>query len=145
MRAGRLLRLARHLRKPARERLHKHFHFELVNSKSLMERKGIANCGTVGCAMGEAPLLWPRLVWFDEPRPCDLGTDVCDAEGADYIHVASRLFNISIQDALCLFAAFEPRWWADGSELGSEATAKQVAESIEMYVAAVRAKERNRK
>jgi len=138
----RLITLAEHLQKPVGDRLHEEFNFGCVNSflgdgKTI---KGIPFCGSAGCAMGEAPLLWPELIQFQPDLPASFSLLGCDAYDEDrqisYTRAAQWLFNITLDDAVALFSPNEPRYWVEYKDsLGRRPTASEVADSILAFVA----------
>jgi len=141
----RLITLAEHLQKPVGDRLHEEFNFGCVNQSFLGERKqqtikGIPFCGSAGCAMGEAPLLWPELIQFQPEIPASFSLLGCDEYDEDreisYTRAAQWLFNITVDDAVVLFTPSAPRYWVeDKASLGRRPNAGEVADSILAFVA----------
>ena len=135
MRADRLQQLAAHLR-AGRHGGHQRFDlmivrqpFTYVEKQQPMARQ---HCGTAGCAMGELPVVFPQ----DWEFPAGLDT-VClrTASCADLYDEVAVFFGIYRTDAFNLFNACMPRWWAAG-QLEEDATAEQVADSIDAFVSA---------
>lgn len=134
-RADRLLKLAAHL-EAGRPGGHKKFDFATWSENHATEK----HCGTAGCAVGELPVIFPRLAYFEPSYFGDSERNVCGriADRKYYnVGLASVLFGIPTLDAENLFTWDKPRWWAPSLPyLASRATAKQVARSIRLYVKA---------
>ena len=128
MQVDRLLKLVAHL-KAGRPGGHAQFDFGSWHVGVPAD----GHCGTLGCALGECPVVFPEDWDFTDGQPCYKGE-------AFHVHAAERFFEIPYWDAYAMFLPEEPRWWASGQELSEEAAALEVAESIEQYVAAVRAR-----
>jgi hypothetical protein len=128
----RLLKLAAFLDTLPREK----FDFAVVTrigKKPMLEalKAGHERCGTVGCAIGWMPAVFPRLVRWDENNYVCLKGDVDDYNADRY--AAERFFDLSDDEASCLFVP-------ESSGLGALATPKQVARHIRQFV---RAKEKD--
>lgn len=138
----RFLKLAEHLEQ-GRPGGHKKFDFSQIHANHGTPK----HCGSAGCAMGELPVIYPRLWAFELPS--------ADPEEAkyDFLRVflkkngnprliwedVAEFFGVGYEDAVDLFDPGRFRWWAKkGVVLSGKATAKQVAKSIRQYVAAVK-------
>lgn len=104
-------------------------------------RRDKPSCGTVGCAMGWTPKVFPRLIkwvpleWRDDMygvRPRKEKIPTIGRTQSTYSAGASHLFNMGEGDAEALFGFWEPSP-ADGTELPPDATPKQVARRIRTY------------
>jgi len=136
IRTGRLRKLAKHLR--GKHLFHKEFDFgEFTEGK--MDKEG-NYCGSVGCAMGEIPAVWPNE-WRWEPY-LD-GTDIVDIvhksqqdidADTDY-DVIAEFFSITYEQVYHLFEPNEQDTDNFGGEdLNRSATAEQVAANIDAFV-----------
>ena len=95
-----------------------------------------AVCGTVCCAMGWAPKVFPRLVeWFRSPYGGRLSIRMLgqDKEGS-YVVIASILFDITCEEAARLFSPGEIRPWVLGTGLGRHTAPALVAKSIRRFI-----------
>ncbi len=137
--AKRLLKLAAFLRKLPRQK----FDFCTFVSQGGLPplealAKGKHRCGTVACAIGWMPAVFPRLTEYQ------LSSDEADAEAVcvktpgivDYVTgfaVAREVFGIDELDSHFLF---DPGWISDDDRAapGANATPKQVARHIERFV-----------
>ena len=143
MEKDRLLKLAEHLEN-GRPGGHVEFYFGDWHRPLPPDERATpqepTHCGTLGCAVGECPVLWPEEWAFIDGYPrlrSVLGI-------SSVIGSAASFFGINIEDTVCLFTPGEYRWWWEpitASVLRSTASAEDVAESIRMYVAAVLARE----
>ena len=126
VRTGRLLRLARHLRKG--KLAHKIFYFGAYNI-TVIPKPGTVfplrahlepeTCGTQGCAWGECPVLWPKQLMWD-------GNAVRTRRGATgfAINDAAKFFGLTYQEAIRIFVP---------GKLTDRATKEQVAREIEDF------------
>jgi hypothetical protein len=111
------------------------------------------HCGTVCCAIGYTPQLFPEEVeWLET---CESGVyDVARKSSSypeGYIDVASKLFGISTFHADILFTPYSPGELSHyGTEdfphksvtlLGDSATPKEVSQMIRSYINAIEHKE----
>ena len=112
----RLLRLAKFLEKLPRRK----FDFaEYVNTAVYRGKE----CGTVCCAIGWTPAVFPRMITWDRIRR-ETVEDVAD-----------RLFGLTVWEASDLFIPVTAsRVWCPKG-LDTNATPKQVARSIRAFVA----------
>jgi len=131
VRAERLLKLAAHLRglKPSE--------FDFMSPVSRPAGNG---CGTLGCAIGWAPAVFPELCRWRKSGygKALLETTLLGRAGQhDYVEVAVELFGIDEREATRLFTPYAARQWVanDVEPLGNHATPQEVAESIELFVA----------
>jgi hypothetical protein len=101
-----------------------------VDGKPMREALKAAHerCGTVGCAIGWMPVVFPQLVMWDDDHGVVLKSDpwVLDFE------CAKEVFNLTDYESGRLFMPL-------ASGLGRDATPKQVARHIRKFV---RAKEK---
>ncbi len=132
--AKRLLKLAAFLDKLPRS----HFDFNTVRSK--VEVTPQNTCGTVGCAIGWCPTVFPRVCKTTRKGSClSVNGRIVNGGGffdsdAHWAVVGERLFDMDIDDAYALFTPGNdaPN---DSKSLGENATPKQVAKRIRRYVA----------
>lgn len=112
-----------------------HFDFSIVRKETRRPTKA-NTCGTVGCAIGWCPTVFPRLCtapvsytdeWIAKGYKIDMWA-------GGHAEMGRRLFGISNDDAYLLFTPLEPSP-ADQDMLGSSATPKQVAKRIRTYIA----------
>ncbi len=107
------------------------FNFENVISAY----DGFKECGTVCCAVGWMPVVFPRLVKWDKTN---IGIfTVCLKKDEDIYYfdeVAAEIFDITRDEALELFSPGQSRPWIRMSSLGPKATPKQVANSIRRFI-----------
>ncbi|KKN32114.1 hypothetical protein LCGC14_0817250 [marine sediment metagenome] len=124
MNASRLLQLAEHLE--TGELGHEKFFF---GSFTAGERNPDRyNCGTVGCAIGECPAVWPGEWEFKNLMPVlrDAG------ELEDSLNCAERFFDINGPEMLALFCPGEGLSCIP--PIGSDATRHEVAARIRAFV-----------
>lgn len=104
--------------------IHKKFDFSQVNSDPTGDHT-IPNCGTAGCALGELPLLEPRITFNHE------GDLMIDGKEEGELLIGSMYFKIPEHASMHLF---DPGSQATdvygGVELDGSATKNQVAENI---------------
>jgi len=117
---NRLLKLAKHLR--SGKLAHKRFNFTHYNNGSFDGN----SCGTSGCAIGEAPVVWPKL--FEWKRHLVFAKEdstgyVCD----DFC----RFFGLRLSGYEKLFIPYSLEY--NKSKLSTCATAVDVAEHIEKF------------
>jgi len=100
------------------------------------DNNGHSGCGSVGCAIGWTPEVFPDEVTAGEccvVRNSKLGRAHLHDH---YVDVAVSLFGMPQNEAALLFTALDesddlPPWLPE--KLGEEATAREVAESIRLY------------
>lgn len=90
-------------------------------------------CGTVACAMGWTPQVFPELVQW---REVGTSLDLCcpGIRFQDYTTIASKLFDISGSDATDLFTPNSIRPWNPEEGLPNSAAPKAVAKSIRDFI-----------
>lgn len=113
-----------------------HFDLSIVQGRVPATKEN--TCGTVGCAIGWCPTVFPRLcrapsasiygLWAVNGRKINMWS-------GGHAEVGRRLFGISNDDAYALFTPGEPLPDGEGATLGSTATPKQVAKRIRTYIA----------
>lgn len=89
------------------------------------------DCGTVGCAIGWTPVVFPRLMKFTEGKQ---GVVHRSTGSDDYDIVGQELFGISLDDAFALFGPMRSLPWLNNKMVGNDATPKQVAKSIRAFI-----------
>jgi hypothetical protein len=94
-------------------------------------------CGTTGCAMGEARLMWPTQFYLNPDGWGDW--TIKDDNGVETIHygiftAAANFFSITYEQALYLFDPAK-KVGVRTSPLDEHATAHEVAEHIRNFVA----------
>lgn len=122
MNTQRLQKLADFLRKLPPER----FHFGKVVIHE-------TSCGTIGCAMGWTPAVFPELVEWSKGKGTYPLTYCPNGGPVDYDDLASTIFDIDRDDAFCLFTP-EHQNELDMDDLPVNATPSQVADLIEEYI-----------
>ena len=95
------------------------------------------DCGSVACAIGWCPVIFPRLVKYAPPAAYSIGDyEVIPKDGAcegAFFGSTERLFGIDREEALGLFEPGEQ----DRIDLpftGNRATPKQVAKNIRRFI-----------
>lgn len=143
MNAKRLLKLAEFLDTLPRQK----FKFSTVadeRGKSMREalKAGKTRCGTVGCALGWAPVVFPRLLRWVEVRkwfPDDKAMyAVCHRSDTRTQVPASQMWPETRATAAAVFGLWEADvqflFQPEDSGLGEDATPKQVARHIRQFV-----------
>lgn len=136
----RLLKLAAHLEKPARKRLHKKFDFGCVSSGTLEE--GRRFCGTAGCALGECPAVFPNQWMVRRQVGFLIGTNLYEflvgLRNYRYTNTfsdAELFFGLIPSESRHLFMPNrqQPNCYG-GKILNESATARQVARNIRAFL-----------
>ncbi len=136
---ARLLKLAAHLQEGKLG--HDKFDFSEFNGGDFKPN----GCGTVGCAIGECPIVFPRIWEFRQLKSSGSAGSIsprlrADNSKDDYfwpsLHDAAAFFGISSELGRSLFFPNRPRAWVKESTayLKENATRKQVAASIRQFV-----------
>lgn len=133
----RLRRLAEHL---LRGRLgHKKFRFDIYHENdSTLDRKKF--CGSLGCAIGELPVVWPKLFTFsDAPHLSShyvLGKTLVDDCGHPFgdVYAAEEFFGVTKYEANYLFIPSEERAPWNRFLLGDSATKEKVAQGMLNFI-----------
>lgn len=130
----RLLKLADFLQTLPRQK----FDFAVVareRGKPMLEalKAGKTECGTVACALGWAPAVFPRHLKWERPywsgeTALEINFRNASSSYAQTFPVAERFFGLTEDEAQRLF---EP----SVSPLGYRATSKRVAKAIRQFVA----------
>jgi len=133
MNAARLLDLALHLERGVLG--HEKFCFTTYNGNTE------GRCGTMGCAIGELPIIFPLEWGWREftliPVPLAYAGFRL-YEGHQLSEDVGTFFDISAEDVRDLFHSNNKRWWVEGeSSLSGGADQIEVALSIRQYVDAV--------
>lgn len=135
---ARLLKLADHLE--SGELMHKEFNFTTWNRIEGKQQFGRNGCGTMGCAIGECPMVFPESWEFREtnqdalirfsPRLRE------DTKKSNPLDDAKVFFSLADKEAAGLFLPYyHPPWGDKYCYLGRHATAAQVAGAIRKFVA----------
>lgn len=136
----RLLKLADHLE--SGELMHKEFDFTVWNAiADTRQEFGRNGCGTVGCAIGECPMVFPEEWEFRETNQ-DKRRRFSPRLRADYgitvttpLHDARLFFSLGEGEASGLFLPYyQPPWLDLYCWLGERATAAEVAGGIRRFV-----------
>jgi len=120
-------------------------HFDFTKVRVTGQKTEHNECGTVGCAVGWCPTVFPRAcritkmfksAW--EPNVSRVGRMNVDGKSmlvdiGSHGEIADRLFSLPIGHGFALFT-HEEMSPASGSELPASATPKQVAARIRTYV-----------
>jgi len=98
----RLLILYTHMKSKPKDRGHKIFFFGKFNCDNKFD--GVPNkCGTIGCILGEAPIVWPNKWRFTAgAKPALIHEDEDDFESNSIIN-ACQFFSLSEAEAKHLF------------------------------------------
>jgi hypothetical protein len=149
MRTGRLYKLANFLESLPE----KNFEFSSVVEKKGDPTKPVNECGTIACAIGWTPRIFPRIVeyvmehnnWYVKPaNSAQKFDDYVDT--AEFGFVGSYLFGISDKESGILFSMlntdyhnfrdYGARWNKDTNlaDIRYGATPKQVAQSIRNFI-----------
>lgn len=125
----RLLAIAAHLEKPQKELHHEYFNFTVVRELS-------HSCGSSGCAIGEAPVIFPdhfeytdRWVQAKGGSAANLGFSFQEFLGIDWDHMNTLFMPKS-------FASFKTKALTQAGiyHLPKSATKEEVAANIRQYV-----------
>lgn len=123
------------------------FNFADVVTKS--STKNGHMCGSICCAIGWTPKLFPKEVGWTKLSEDDIQLFLTnktrshlESKWDNYLEVASSLFDVDYDDAYYLFSATEPYLddipWIDhlptGIDLSDEAKPKDVAGNIRAYI-----------
>lgn len=120
------------------------------NNVLVCTTRGTIGCGTVGCAMGWTPTVFPALVKICDPRDYTGSVRYLDIEATEllaeefgcfddtgrifgYTAVAAALFDMDAERAHALFTPRCPSP-ADDSVLRISATPKMVADRLRTFV-----------
>lgn len=132
----RLLKIASHLR--GGKLGHKKFDFAVINADENRNELHHNGCGTLGCAIGEFPFIFPRQFEFrnGEPLPRDAAFRRRVLRYLDPVFSAAEEFlGISEEESVHLFAPWgQKNYKYGGCILGANATARAVAANIEAFV-----------
>ena len=133
----------------------KQFNFADVVYESGQDEHG-ETCGTICCAIGWTPAVFPELAHWVVPEQTGNLTVSADGETEiDYITLARQIFDISEVDARYMFtpncgtsSPSEEAWFASIGEydsayaiLYSGATPKQLAKNIRIFINYTKQKE----
>ena len=126
--AERLLKLAQHLE--TGKLGHKRFSFDLINSGKV-DKSG---CGTVGCAMGELPIVFPRTWEFISLREVAVrGSDRADGMNMEFS--VQEWFGISRDERRHLFYPLHQHPDLYGGRMLVQGARKtSVAKNIRLFV-----------
>lgn len=136
LRKDRLLKLAEFLDTLKPEK----FNFNDIVSESK------DSCGTVCCAVGWCPTVFPRSwAWFNYGMLSDrmsvtLKTNLKNADSdtdhlvLDWAKCAAEFFGMTLMEAHMLFIPERRRPWASGSKLSYKTKPKTVARSIRSFI-----------
>lgn len=125
--ANRLRKLADHLK---RGKLgHKKFDFARINSICAGEDFDERGCGTLGCALGECPIVFPKEWEFRAYIPC-LKTGSTAA-----FESSRKFFGLCSEESGHLFAPWDQNTKDFGGRvLNQKASAEQVASNIYAFL-----------
>lgn len=105
------------------------------NFGEVVAKFDIDGCGTVCCAIGWTPILFPDEVEWDE---CANSVSMIGVRGGDgYVMAAEKLFNMPRQDARGLFSPNEQHLihgWGDFPNCHDKSTPEEVAAAIRHYI-----------
>ena len=106
---------------------HSEFNFNFFNWSDDARDYDEKGCGTMGCAVGELPFVFPRYWEFKYHNPYLKGSDT----GLSSLGLASEFFGISYEEATHLFIPDlqQPERYG-GVHLDANATRQQVADNI---------------
>jgi len=136
IRVGRLRKLAKHLR--GNHRVHKKFDFDRL-AHGEINKKG-NYCGSIGCAMGEFPVVWSSE-WRWDNSMSDFLTRFRvlhksqDANECTNYDIMANFFSITYKQIKHLFVPDSQNIINfGGKKLGTGATAEQVADNIIAFI-----------
>lgn len=127
----RLLKLATHLKEGKLG--HKKFDFTWLNHDPKKSEQGLTyECGTLGCALGECPIVFPRQWKFDDTEGCEPNPILRkDTNSGDSFWDAEHFFGLNDNESGHLFApGCQTVSKYGGKHLGNKATKIQVANNI---------------
>jgi len=136
IRVGRLRKLAKHLR--SEHRVHKKFYFDKL-AQGEINKKG-NYCGSVGCAMGEFPAVWPNEWRWDNSmsgfitifRVLHKSQNANEYTNYD---IMADFFSITDDQISHLFVPDSQNIINfGGKKLDVNTTAKQVADNISAFI-----------
>jgi hypothetical protein len=132
MKIGRLYKMAKFLETLPEE----NFDFGITIEYMGDPTKPINKCGTVGCAIGWAPKVFPSLVEWDILQ-MEVQFIKKGYPDFDFAAIGSELFDINDRESGRLFSSLSAPWNTDKmlSEIWTcRATPKNVATSIRNYI-----------
>jgi hypothetical protein len=137
--ARRLLKLAAFLEKLPRAK----FDFSIIVDQSglpMLEalKAGKHPCGTVACAMGWMPAVFPKYLKWDDPKE-PFGVRWRKNSSDNTSDVAREFFGLSYEQVYWLFFPNSSIWAEKDNGLTDDATPKQVARHIRRFVTKVKA------
>lgn len=126
MNKKRLVKLAEHLEKGKLG--HKKFSFAVYNVGATQPK----SCGTMGCAIGELPILFPKLWTWDSYNDPSLRKKEYPMDTRDEVQ---EFFGLDLDEIQHLFYPYQqnPQHYG-GKILGDDATRKQVAKGIREFI-----------
>lgn len=115
------------------------FNFDFVAKK--VDKTDTITCGTVGCAIGFTPVVFPDLVeWkkrdyheIDEKVQAVTVVFIGDANDYDYKEIGVKLFDISGDESERLFTPNQHCSW-NKRILGTNVEPQEVAQSIRNFI-----------
>lgn len=115
---------------------HEEFNFSCINAgeikgNTFVEAKERNECGTVGCALGEFPIIWPNTFAFSYDSIVAIEKILPKNKYSTGDKLASIWLNIPKIHA---FSLFYPNRTICGIQLGSGATKEQVINRLEVYM-----------
>lgn len=135
MNTRRLLKLARHLE--TGKLGHERFDFSTYSSIRHNEAFKENGCGTMGCALGECPIVWPKQWHFETYTSLTSEPFLSTDSTYDTTDDAMKFFDISEDEVMHLFmpAHQQPDLYG-GSVLIGKVTKEEVAANIREFVKA---------
>jgi len=135
IRVGRLRKLAKHL--CGTHLAHRMFYFDRLASGKMDENGNY--CGSVGCALGEIPAVWPKEWKWEKNRCGDLFSIIHKSHGgagvAKLWGAVTKFFSITEDQAYHLFNPRKqmPQQFG-GKELDEYASVEQVVDNIGAFI-----------
>lgn len=109
----------------------KQFDFSRVSDSTGEDESKDYSCGSVGCAVGHTPYIWPELVKFNGLN-LSLLNNSYEETFVNYLNVAMFLFDLDLDDSMFLFSP--PGKKEGDGRLSSNATPKQVSDRIRQFI-----------
>lgn len=134
----RLLKLADFLEKLPRKK----FDYDVVTRGEDIPRKEL-DCGTVGCAIGWCPVVFPIQLKYRRRERFELGPMIYNKEGLNFGFRESKptppvreFFGVSLEESQALFNPYrqEARYALGMRAVNEKSTPKAVAKNIRLFV-----------
>lgn len=111
----------------------KKFDFASVVAKSYRDQNGRL-CGSVCCAIGWTPVVFPRVVEWGSELYCRISPTIRQSGLADFLDVGKSLFGLSYRESDALFSPLRAIPWWPKRYISENALPKTVAKSIRKFI-----------